>query len=328
MVVQARLKRARPACHNPAMAGEHGVGRPRAGQASPMPAPQIPLPEGLANPREAARVTFDGCADLYDVARPGYPARAMEDLRSRCAITTASTVLEIGCGTGQASASLARLGCRLRCLEPGPRLAALARHNLAAYPGVVVEETTFEEAVADPGSYDAVISATAFHWVDPRVGFPKAARLLRPGGGIALLTNVHAQGGSHRLLAPRLRPLHRTFAPEVGDWDFPPARQVCASAEAPGDIATVWSRIERKFTEPPAVDDLFEPPVVSTYPWVATYDRRSFVAMLSTQSTYALLEENRREALLTGIGAAVDEVLGGTVTKEYVTILATACSRR
>jgi hypothetical protein len=72
------------------------------------------------------------------------------------------------------------------------------------------------------------------------------------------------------------------------------------------------------------VDELFESPTVSVHPWLATYDRDAYVAMLSTQSPYALIDSDRRDELFHQVGDVVERVLGGVVTKQYVTIVATA----
>jgi SAM-dependent methyltransferase len=284
----------------------------------------IPLPLGLENPRESARTTFDRLAATYDAVRPGYPPEAIDDLRSRCELTPASRVLEIGCGTGQATRDIAPSGSAIRCLEPGPELAAIARRNLAPFPNVELVVATFEAADEEPSSYDTLISATAFHWIDPSVGFTKAADLLCPHGTLALLTNMHASGGTQDALAEAMGALHRKLAPEVGSWTFPSVDAIRTKAQSGGDIAAVWSRIERKFTDAPAVGDLFDRPTVSVYPWVATYDSDCYVAMLSTQSSYALMDPQRRAELLAAVRELVESMLGGVVTKQYVTIVAVA----
>jgi len=89
----------------------------------------------------------------------------------------------------------------------------------------------------------------------------------------------------------------------------------------------MWSRLDRSFVDPPPVGELFEPPVVTTYPWLATYERAGYLDMLSSHSSYALLEPGRRAQLFDQIGRLIDEHLDGTITKEYVTILATARTR-
>lgn len=291
--------------------------------------PYVPLPAGLRDPRQDARAVFDDIAELYDAARPGYPAAAIRDLVERCAIGPASQVLEVGCGTGQATRDLARTGATIHCVERGAGLAALARRNLAAAANVRVTTTTFEDAAEAPEGYDAIVSATAFHWIDPSVSFAKAFRLLRPGGSLGLLTNAHGAGGTHTRppLAAAIRDLHRRFAPDLASWTFPSSDDLRQRCAAGGDIAEVWARVERKLADPPPVSDLFDPPVVSACSWLATYDRPGYLAMLASQSSYALMEPGRRRRLLDGIGELIDEQLDGTVTKQYVTILATATSR-
>lgn len=283
----------------------------------------IPLPANLEKPRETAGTTFDQLAAAYDAARPSYPSAAMSDLCTRCRLAGTSAVLEIGCGTDQATRDLAPVVGWVRCLEPGPNLALRARTNLSVFANAEVVDTTFE-ADDHPGNYDAVVSATAFHWVDPAIAFPKAARVLRPRGCIALLTNVHARGGTEGQLSTDFRDLHLRLAPDVGSWTFPSVADIEANASGGWDIAAVWSRVERRFADPSSVDHLFEAPEVSAYPWLVAYDTASYLTMLSTQSAYALMDPARRDELLSEMGRLVEKELGGAVTKQYVTILATA----
>lgn len=286
-----------------------------------------PLPTGLEHPRAAAGAVFDRVADLYDRARPGYPAAAISDLVRICGVTPATRILEIGCGTGQLTGELATIGSPIVAIELGASLAALARTNLAGYSNVEVIQARFEDLIALPGSFDLVVAASAFHWIDPTVAYDKAAALLRPRSFLALVTHLHAAGGSHAAdpFAHHVRLLHRRLAPQVGDWTFPAAEDLASRAKAGGDIATVWTRFERKWTEPRDVSDhLFEEPHVKIYPWMATYERDTYLDMLASQSGYALLEPEPRTALLEGIGRLVDEHLDGQITKEYVSVVATA----
>jgi cyclopropane fatty-acyl-phospholipid synthase-like methyltransferase len=154
-------------------------------------------------------------------------------------------------------------------------MADIARKNLARWANVEVVTASFEAFKAPASGFDSVVSATAFHWIDPNASFAKAASLLGGGGRLALLTNTHTRGGSHTddRIAEAIRELHHRFAPEVGAWQFPTAEEVAHQASGGGDIAAVWARVERKLSEPPAVDDLYAPPTVITYPWLATYTR-------------------------------------------------------
>jgi protein-L-isoaspartate O-methyltransferase len=87
---------------------------------------------------------FNEVPELYDRVRPRYPDELFADLLTITGIDDRSPVLEVGCGTGQATRSLAALGCPVTAIEPGAALAALARHRLATFGNVDVEESTFE----------------------------------------------------------------------------------------------------------------------------------------------------------------------------------------
>lgn len=305
------------------------VPAPPPGDASEVAA-YIPLPGRLANPRAAAGGVFDRIAALYDRARPGYPPEAIADLVNLCGLGGASRIVEIGCGTGQLTRNLAPTGARIVCVEPGQQLADLARKNLAGRPNVEVVTTRFEDFEAPASSFDLVVSATAFHWIDPNVSYAKAASLLTAGGQLALLTNTHTRGGTHTddRIAEAIRDLHHRLAAEVGAWQFPTAEEIAQRALDGGDIAAVWARVERKLSEAPAVDHLFEPPTVKTYPWIANYSTDTYLAMLASQSSYALMEPARRDRLLDGVGSLIDDRLGGTITKQYATVTAVAATRK
>jgi SAM-dependent methyltransferase len=89
------------------------------------------------------------------------------------AVRTGSRVLEIGCGTGQLSVPLADLGVELTAVELRPHLAALARRNLEQFPQARVLVSSFEEWQLPDRKFDAVICASAFHWLDPEVRYAK-----------------------------------------------------------------------------------------------------------------------------------------------------------
>ena len=97
-----------------------------------------------------------------------------------------AAVLEVGCGTGQLTERLAYSGFRLTAIDIGPPMIAAARRRLAGAE-VSFRVTSFEDVDAVDASFDLVISSAAFHWIDPDVAFSKSARLLRPGGWLALL---------------------------------------------------------------------------------------------------------------------------------------------
>jgi ubiquinone/menaquinone biosynthesis C-methylase UbiE len=136
--------------------------------------------------RRRQRTLFDSIAPLYEASRLGYPGDIVEFAVATAAVGAGSKVLEVGCGTGQLTESLACFGFRLTAIDIGPSMIVAARRRLHS-PVLSFRVSSFEGFAAADASFDLIISATAFHWVDPEVRFRKPARLLRPGGWLALL---------------------------------------------------------------------------------------------------------------------------------------------
>jgi ubiquinone/menaquinone biosynthesis C-methylase UbiE len=138
------------------------------------------------------RTLFDDVAELYQATRPEYPDRVIEFIAATARLGAGSRVLEVGCGTGQLTRSLARrefgFGSGLTAIDIGASMIAAARSALAD-AHVSFEVTSFEDFSAAGESFDLVVSAAAFHWIDPAVRYEKSARLLRPGGWLAVLDN-------------------------------------------------------------------------------------------------------------------------------------------
>jgi SAM-dependent methyltransferase len=107
------------------------------------------------------RETFDEAAELYDRARPGYPAALFSDLAELVCMGPGCRFLEIGCGTGQATLPLAERCCEIVCVELGASLAAVARRKLARFRSVRVDVAAFEPWPLPPEPFDTVVAAKA-----------------------------------------------------------------------------------------------------------------------------------------------------------------------
>ncbi|MBD2511372.1 methyltransferase domain-containing protein [Nostoc muscorum FACHB-395] len=99
----------------------------------------------MTDERTHLRTTFNQVALLYDQVRPGYPEALFYDVVFLSEITPDGRILEIGCGTGQATVPFARRDYRILCIELGENLATVAQRNLAAYPQVEVRNIAFLE---------------------------------------------------------------------------------------------------------------------------------------------------------------------------------------
>ncbi len=90
------------------------------------------------------RFAFDQIASVYKVARPGYPEALIEEVVSYADLKQNDHILEVGCGTGQATKGFAKRGFPIVALDPGPEMLRGAREDLAGFSNVELLETTFE----------------------------------------------------------------------------------------------------------------------------------------------------------------------------------------
>jgi SAM-dependent methyltransferase len=96
-------------------------------------------------------------------------------------------VLELGAGTGKLTAELVAQGHRVLATDP---LEAMLRHLVRRLPGTPAAIATAERIPLRARSVDAVIGAQCFHWWDVDRALPEIARVLRPGGHLALTWNL------------------------------------------------------------------------------------------------------------------------------------------
>ena len=131
--------------------------------------------------RSLAR-SFGRVADAYDRGRPTYPLDAASWLVGK----KGATVLELGAGTGKLTARLVELGHDVHATDPDEAMLDLLRERV---PGARVSSTSAEEIPLGDRSVDVVVAAQAFHWFDHDRALPEIARVLRPGGHLALVWN-------------------------------------------------------------------------------------------------------------------------------------------
>ncbi len=129
--------------------------------------------------------TFDTAAENYDRYRPGYPEELYKTVFGYIPVDERSRALEIGIGTGQATAPMLRRGCAVTAVECGENLVQKCREKFGGCNGFEIISGRFEDAGLPEGVYDLVYSATAFHWIPEDVGYPKVYSLLRSGGAFA-----------------------------------------------------------------------------------------------------------------------------------------------
>ncbi len=137
-----------------------------------------------ANTDRSARFVFGDLVEFYDRGRPEVPESYVDAVLQRLGSEPPRRQLEVGAGTGQLSASVARLAPTV-ALEPSPPMAERLRHNLSheiAAGRLQVWERTFESLEATDGPFDHIWSSDAWHWLEPAVAYPLAATVLTASG--------------------------------------------------------------------------------------------------------------------------------------------------
>ncbi|MGB3788748.1 MAG: methyltransferase domain-containing protein, partial [Phormidesmis sp.] len=110
---------------------------------------------------EARRQWYNDAAQAYRWARPTYPDALIDRAIAKAGLTPKSSILEIGCGPGIATASFAARGLTMHSVEPSPAACKLARKSCEAYPQVTITNSTFESFGLDDRQFDAVLSSHA-----------------------------------------------------------------------------------------------------------------------------------------------------------------------
>ncbi len=251
---------------------------------------------------------FNEVPELYDRVRPAYPDELFADLAGVTGLDQRSAVLEVGCGTGQATRSLAALGYSVTAVEPGAGLAALARQRLAAFGSVEVENSTFEEWDDGGRRFDVLLAAAAWHWVDPSTGWPKAHDVLRPGGWMALIGYVVVRRPGEPEVYAQTADLHERFSPGNPGWGHPPLEDEVRMTDEG------WGLV----TDP---GSLFGPTIASWYPAVQWFDGDGFADLLRSTSLYRRLGSNVREPLLDAIAERIRTQMGDRVPRRYLGVL-------
>ncbi|MGW5383499.1 class I SAM-dependent methyltransferase [Nocardia sp. NPDC003963] len=264
--------------------------------------PTTPPEQREPSPESQHMATSFGVdAQRYDRARPRYP----ETLVARILAGAPGTdVLDVGCGTGIAAGQFRAAGCTVLGVEPDARMADFARDR-----GLRVEVTTFEKWEPGDRMFDAVVAAQSWHWVDPLAGAAKAARVLRPGGRLAIFGHVYEPPAE---VAEPFATAFRRVAPD-SPFSGQPARR-------PLDL---YRAGYTKFADRIRETELFGDPEQWQFDWQQTYTRDRWLELLPTTGGLTRLHPDQLAEISNAVGDAIDS-LGGSFTMDYTTLATTA----
>jgi SAM-dependent methyltransferase len=254
---------------------------------------------------ELAAVGFERGAQVYERARPSYPAGAVELVVGELRLAPGRRVLDLAAGTGKWTRLLVPTGADLVAVEP---VAGMRAALATAVPAIEILDGTAEAIPLPDASVDAVVCAQAWHWFDSPAALREVHRVLRPlpSAGLAVIFNVRDES------VDWVRRF--TEVTEFADWNRPHHRT---------------SR--RAFAADVAADGGYGDVAVRTFPNAQVLDVEGLVDRAASQSNVASMEPGRRREILDAVRrlAATHPDLAGRETFElpYDTEVA-ICHRR
>lgn len=221
---------------------------------------------------------FGRAAAEYERARPGYPDAAVDAIALACGIGPGTRVLDLACGTGKFTRPLLALGAAVTGADP---VDAMLRQLRAQLPQVPVARSAAEALPFAAGCFDAVCVAQGFHWFDGDAALAQIARVLRPGGALALLWNVRDTSVA---------------------W-VAALNQIFARYE--GDVATLrfWRGAWKPAFERTA---LFTPFTSSEFPYEQVLTRAGVIERIRSVSFIATLPDAERARVVRDVEAILD----------------------
>jgi len=227
----------------------------------------------------------------YELSRPKYDQRIAGIVGMYLEPSNKPSILEIGCGTGQATVDFVKLPhANYMAIDIGADLINLARQKFLGInlDFIVTEFENLDEA----RQFDCIFSATAYHWIKQPDGNQKVRRLLAKNGIFAVFRNIHTN--QDQGFFSQVQAVYQQF-PQLQTYS-PPALQLIDRSS--------FSILHR-----------------SEFLWTETYTVAQYLSLLSTYSDHSALPAAVRAALFADIADLAKREFGSSIAKHYTTVL-------
>lgn len=238
----------------------------------------------------------------YEIARPGYPIELFNDIVDFSKLKNDAEVLEIGSGPGQATDYFVKNRYSITGLEIEEKQVQYLLEKYSEYHNFNSICSSFEEYEGSKGTYDLIFSATAFHWIKPEVGYPKAYNLLKKNGVIAVFWHMSSIVEPQTEMLIEIRNIYRKLAPEFDDY---------VSLNEAEDLHNLrLSEIQ--------TNNLFDRPVSRIYRWDDEYTTERYLKLINSFSNFHDLDSDKKKAILETVADYINSKNGKIVVPQEV----------
>jgi ubiquinone/menaquinone biosynthesis C-methylase UbiE len=215
-------------------------------------------------------------------------------------------ILEVGPGTGKATRDLLSRGANVYAVEIGPAMAAKLREVLPS-TALAVIVGDFEEVELEEHGFEAVFSATAYHWISQKAQVDRPASVLKPGGMIAIVDVNQVSSPADKGFFAAAQPIHERY----------------------GEGHTGPPAPERNAVDPPIHrvlrgDRRFSNVELRAYDWDQTYSAAGYRKLMLSFSNTQMMTPPARQGLLDGMENFIRQQFDNQVTRPIVVTLTTA----
>ncbi len=248
---------------------------------------------------ETRKTWYSSVAAAYNHARPMYAKSLIKQALHLAQLPRDATILEIGCGPGNATISFAERGYKMLCLEPNADFYEFACQNCRLYPQVKFLNVALEEWQIQPGKFDLVLGANVFHWIPPQYSYAKSAIALKPEGHLLLLWNLTPEPEYEDY--QKLAEVYQEYAPALMRYE---GRETQAM-------------ILRSFGRNVINSGYFRNLQTETIICHTRYDGDKYLTLLDTFTPCRNLDPETKKLLYKGLRAKIDNEFGGHISLSY-----------
>ncbi|MDF2545114.1 MAG: methyltransferase [Anaerosolibacter sp.] len=234
---------------------------------------------------------FDEVVLNYEKRRPNYGAELFREIIKYGEITMDKSVIEVGCGTGQATKPFLEAKCKVIAVELGENLASYTRNKFRDYSNLEVIQSSFEDYECDNSSFDMLYSATAFHWIPDEIGYKKAYKIIKNGGTIALFWNKPSTNHKDNPLHQKIQSIYTELLPQ---WSYK-----VTNNEDKSRYSSIINKLEQYG---------FTNIEFKLYHNIRKMTGIEYIELLNTYSDHLALEKSIKSKLFNAVRAAIEEL--------------------